>query len=92
MCIERGYRPSKYLGPSGLQRDVVYLGRPIAPSYMSPNAKGGGVAGSQTMSTGTATHRSRNKLRRSNSIFNLCSDLIKRFRLMFVSYITNKNV
>jgi hypothetical protein len=28
----------------GLQRDVFYLGCPIAPSYMSPNA-GGGVGG-----------------------------------------------
>ncbi len=27
--------------PTGLQIDVVYLGRPIAPSYMSPNAGGG---------------------------------------------------
>ncbi len=26
----------------GSQRDVVYLGWPIAPSYMSPNAGGGG--------------------------------------------------
>ncbi|MFN9909289.1 MAG: hypothetical protein ACK56F_24745 [bacterium] len=26
----------------GLHRDVVYPGRPIAPSYMSPNAEGGG--------------------------------------------------
>ncbi len=26
----------------GLQRDVVYLGWPIAPSYMSPNVGGGG--------------------------------------------------
>ncbi len=25
----------------GLQRDVVYIGWPIAPSYMSPNAEGG---------------------------------------------------
>jgi hypothetical protein len=35
------------------QRDVVYLGWPIAPSYMSPNAGGWGrgVAGSQPMST-----------------------------------------
>ncbi len=31
----------------GSQRDVVYLGWPIAPSYLSPNA---GVAGSQTLS------------------------------------------
>ncbi len=40
------------------------------PSYMSPNAGGGGrgFAGSQPMST--AVHRSPNKLR-SNSIFNL---------------------
>jgi hypothetical protein len=30
----------------GLQRDVVYLGWAIAPSYMIPNAGGGGVAGS----------------------------------------------
>jgi hypothetical protein len=27
------------------QRDVVYLGWPIAPSYMSPNAGGGGLQG-----------------------------------------------
>ncbi len=39
----------------------------------SPNAGGGGiVAGSQPMST--AVHRSPNKLWRSNSIFNPCSD------------------
>jgi hypothetical protein len=36
----------------GVTRDVVYLGLPIATSYMSPNAGGmGGVAGSQPMST-----------------------------------------
>jgi hypothetical protein len=29
----------------GSQRDVVYLGLPIAPSYMSPNAGGGVVVG-----------------------------------------------
>ncbi len=47
-----------------------YLGRPIAPSYMSPNVGGrGGVAASQPMST--AEHRSQNKLWRSNSICNL---------------------
>ena len=28
----------------GLQRDVVYLGWPIAPSYLSPNVGGGGVS------------------------------------------------
>ncbi len=54
----------------GLQRDVVYLGWPMAPSYMSPNA-GRGNWGSQPMNT--AVHRSPNKLWRSNSIFN-CVD------------------
>jgi hypothetical protein len=54
----------------GLHRDVVYLGGPIAPSYMSPNAGGrGGVAGSKPMTT--AVHRSQNKLWRSNCIFYL---------------------
>jgi hypothetical protein len=39
----------RYLTYSG---DVVYLGWPIAPSYMSPNAGGGGcLAGSQPMNT-----------------------------------------
>jgi hypothetical protein len=28
--------------PRGLQRDVVTLGWPVAPSYMNPNAGGGG--------------------------------------------------
>ncbi len=38
-------------------RDVVYLGWPIAPSYMSPNAGvGGELRGSQSMSI--AVHRS----------------------------------
>jgi hypothetical protein len=50
-----------------LQKNVVYLGRPIAPSYISPNAGERGVAGSQPMST--AVHRSPNKLWISNSIF-----------------------
>jgi hypothetical protein len=53
----------------GLQRDVVYLGWPLALSYMSPNAKGGGVVGSQPMNT--AVHRSPNNLWRSDSILNL---------------------
>jgi hypothetical protein len=30
----------------GLQREVVYLGKPIAPSYMSANAGEGGSCGS----------------------------------------------
>ncbi len=70
------------LSPTGgLHRDVVYLGWPIAPSYMIPNAGGGGElrpAGSKPLIT--AVHRSPNnwnKLWRSNfifnSVFNLCS-------------------
>ncbi len=46
----------------------------MASLYMSPNAGGmggGGVAGSQPIST--AVHNSTNKLWRSNSIFNLWS-------------------
>ncbi len=35
----------------GSERDVVYLGGPIAPCYMSPNAGGGGGCGCQIMST-----------------------------------------
>jgi hypothetical protein len=52
----------------GLQRNVVYLGLPIAPSSMSPNAGGGGSCGVSPMST--AVHKIKpNKLWRSNSIF-----------------------
>ncbi len=54
----------------GLQRDVVYLGWPIAPSYMSPNAGeggGGGVAESQPMSTAVQIN-----FGDLTSIFNLC--------------------
>ncbi len=36
----------------GSQKVVIYLGWPIAPSYMNPNAGGVVVAGSQPMSTG----------------------------------------
>ncbi len=58
----------------GLQRDVVYLGWPIAPSSMNPNVgEGVGVPGSQPKST--AVHRSPNKLCRSYSIFKLWSEL-----------------
>jgi hypothetical protein len=60
-------------GVRRLQRDVVYFGRPIAPSYYEPKCGGGGeFAGSQPMST--AVHRSPNKLCRSDSIFNLCME------------------
>ncbi len=37
---ERGY---ELCMTRELQRDVVYLGWPIAPSNMSPNSGGGGV-------------------------------------------------
>ncbi len=40
-----------WVRPRGSQRDVVYLGWPIAPSYMSPNVGGRGVAGFQPIST-----------------------------------------
>ncbi len=56
-----------YLLGRGLQRDVVYLGGPIAPSYMSPNA---GDCGFSANEYSCAVHRSPNKLWRSNSIFN----------------------
>ncbi len=49
----------------GLQRDVVYLGWPMAPSYMSPNAREWGSCGFK------AVHRSPNNFWRSNSIFNI---------------------
>ncbi len=45
---------------------VNFVGWPIAPSYMSPNA-GGGVSANEY-----SCHRSPNKLWRSISIFNLC--------------------
>ncbi len=60
-------------GTRELQRDVVYIGWSIAPLYMSPIAGGGGVAGSQPMST--AVNRSPNKLGTFYSIYNLCSVL-----------------
>ncbi len=41
----------------GSQRDVVHLGWPIAPSYISPNAGGGWrIAGPQPMSTAVHAH------------------------------------
>ncbi len=58
----------------GLQRDVVNLSWPIAPSYMSPNAVGGGSCGVSANEYSYVHHVTwrQNKLWRSNSIFNLC--------------------
>ncbi len=59
----------EYSSSRGSHRDVVYLGWPIAHSFMSPKAGGGGLRGlSQRVWLGTW---SPNKLWRSNSIFNL---------------------
>ncbi len=58
----------------GSQWDVVYLGWPIAPSYMSPNAEGGescGVSANEYSCTQEPIY----KLWRSNSIFNLWREL-----------------
>ena len=56
----------------GLQKDVVYLCWPIAPSYTSPNA-GGGSCGVSANEYSCAHHVtwSPNKLWKSTSIFNL---------------------
>ncbi len=79
--------PCNSVGDRGSQRDVVYLGWPIASSLMSPNAGGwggfGGVGGhSQWVQLCT---RSPNKLWRSNSIINLWSatNARQRFTLIF---------
>ncbi len=53
----------------GFQRDVLYLGWPIAPFDMSPNVERRGGAGSLPMST--AVHINPNKFWRSYSIYNL---------------------
>ncbi len=59
--------------PRGAQRDVVYLGRPIAPSYISPNA-GFGEGGLRSLSQWVQLSTwSRNKVWQSNSMFNLWS-------------------
>ena len=60
-----------FISIRGSQRDVVYLGWPIAPSYMSPNWGGGGVTGSQQW-VHLCTWR-QNKLWRSYLLFNLWS-------------------
>ncbi len=62
------------------QRDV-YLSWPIAPSYMCPNAGGGGgcgVTANEYSFAQCTLHMEPNKLWRSNSIFNLCWQSTKR--------------
>jgi hypothetical protein len=65
-----GHRKWQMLGSGkGLQRDVIYLGWPIAPSYMSPMRGEGGMMG---LSQWVQLHKwSPKKLWRSNSIFNI---------------------
>ncbi len=54
----------------GSQRDVIYLGWPIEPSYMNPNAGEGGGGRLQGLSQWVQLYTwSPNKLWRSNSIF-----------------------
>ncbi len=64
----------------GSQKDVVFLGWSIVPSYMSPNA-GRGVTANK------CSKWSPNKLMRSNSIFNLRPTLsIRKFVTSFVLF------
>ncbi len=73
-----GNRPSEriqvvlWIRSRGLQRDVVYLCWPIAPSYTSLNAGGREVSANEYGCELNVTW-SPNKLRRSASIFNLWS-------------------
>ncbi len=73
---------NRYFTSRGSLRDVVYLGWPIAPSHMSPNAGGGGLRGlSQCVQLCTW---SANKLWRSNSIFNpIITTIPRKARLFF---------
>ncbi len=65
----------------GLQRDVVYLGWPIEPSYMSPNAGEGGVAWlSQWVQLYTGAHINFGDLTPYLLLlFNLCWQLFDNF-------------
>jgi hypothetical protein len=79
----------------GLQRDVVYLGWPIAPSYMSPNAGGGRELRGFSQWVHLFT-RSRNRLWRSNTILNLYMPYKKKclFELFYVYFLktNDKNI
>ncbi len=71
VCVLYYFIRRLFMAGRGLQTDVVYLGWPIAPSYMSPNAgEGGGELRSLSQWVQLCTW-SPNKLWRSNSIFNL---------------------
>ncbi len=63
----------------GLQRDVGYLALPITPSYeyMSPNAGWGGELRGLSQWVQADTGANKKKLRRSNSIINLCVKWIR---------------
>jgi hypothetical protein len=77
--IGASLRGENVLEKQGVTRDVVYVGGPIAPSYMSPNAWGRGVGRgawgcgvSANMYKYSCAHGAQINLRRSNSIFNAC--------------------
>ncbi len=80
------HHPISHLDIKGSQRNVAYLGRPIASSFMSQNGgeRGGGVAESQPMSTAVhKMHMEPKLIWRSNSIFNLWFTYMirRRYRL-----------
>ncbi len=68
----RNYSYSLIWPQRGLQRDVVHLSRPIAPSLYEPKCGGGESCGLRGLSQWVQLWTwSPNKLWRSNSIFNL---------------------
>ncbi len=71
----------------GSQRDVVYLGWPIAPSHKSPNAGGGVVPGAQSQWVELCTYSKnlKNFVDLYISIFNL--RLIHKSRLKGYSFL-----
>ncbi len=74
-------KPSSHLWnvARGSHSDHVYLGWPVSPSYMSPNAGGWGERGLRGLSLWVQLYtRSPNKLWRSYSIFNLWMLLSRR--------------
>ncbi len=62
------------LSGMGSQRDVVYLGWPIAPSYMSPNEGGGGLQVSTNEYS--CAHRAQIKRLEIELLIYLCSLVI----------------